>query len=48
MPILNADNGQERRRIKRGQGKGFSGIDNAMFVLDQTRMLIRRRGQVRR
>ena len=22
-----------------GQGQGFSGIDNALFVLDQTRML---------
>ena len=25
--------------LQRGQGQGFSGIDNALFVLDQTRML---------
>ncbi len=25
--------------IKRGQGAGFSGIENALFYLDHTRML---------
>ncbi len=39
MPILNADKAKNVIVIKRGQGQGFSGIDNALFVLDQTRML---------
>jgi H+-translocating NAD(P) transhydrogenase subunit beta len=39
MPILNADKAKNVVVIKRGQGQGFSGIDNALFVLDQTRML---------
>jgi NAD(P) transhydrogenase subunit beta len=39
MPILNADRAKNVIVIKRGQGHGFSGIDNALFVLDQTRML---------
>ena len=39
MPILNADKAKNVIVIKRGQGTGFSGIDNALFVLDQTRML---------
>ena len=25
--------------IKRGQGKGFSGVENALFLADNTRML---------
>jgi NAD(P) transhydrogenase subunit beta len=39
MPILNADKAKNVVVIKRGQGQGFSGIDNALFGLDQTRML---------
>ena len=39
MPILNADKAKNVIVIKRGQGQGFSGIDNALFGLDQTRML---------
>src|SRR3984957_1748139 len=39
MPILNADNAKNVIVIKRGQGQGFSGIDNALFGLDHTRML---------
>jgi H+-translocating NAD(P) transhydrogenase subunit beta len=39
MPILSADKAKNVIVIKRGQGQGFSGIDNALFVLDQTRML---------
>ncbi|HEX3847171.1 MAG TPA: NAD(P)(+) transhydrogenase (Re/Si-specific) subunit beta [Steroidobacteraceae bacterium] len=39
MPILNADKARNVIVIKRGKGQGFSGIDNALFVLDQTRML---------
>ena len=39
MPILNADKARNVVVIKRGQGAGFSGIENALFYLDQTRML---------
>jgi NAD(P) transhydrogenase subunit beta len=39
MPILNADKARNRIVIKRGQGAGFSGIENALFFLDNTRML---------
>ena len=39
MPILNADRAKNCIVIKRGQGKGFSGIENALFFLDNTRML---------
>src|SRR6202044_3057655 len=39
MPSRNADKARNGIVIKPGQGKGFSGIDNALFVLDQTRML---------
>ncbi len=39
MPILNASQAKNILVIKRGQGKGFSGIDNSLFTLDQTRML---------
>jgi NAD(P) transhydrogenase subunit beta len=39
MPILNADYAQNIIVIKRGQGKGFSGVENALFFADNTRML---------
>ena len=39
MPILNVDQAKNVLVIKRGKGTGFSGIDNALFTLDQTRML---------
>ncbi|MCC5794710.1 MAG: NAD(P)(+) transhydrogenase (Re/Si-specific) subunit beta [Chromatiales bacterium] len=39
MPILNADKARNVIVVKRGQGAGFSGIENALFFLDQTRML---------
>jgi len=39
MPILNADHAKNVIVIKRGQGTGFSGIENALFFLDRTRML---------
>ena len=39
MPILNADYAKNVIVVKRGQGAGFSGIENALFFLDQTRML---------
>ncbi len=39
MPILNADQAQNVIVIKRGQGKGFSGVENGLFFADNTRML---------
>jgi NAD(P) transhydrogenase subunit beta len=39
MPILNADQAKNVIVIKRGQGKGFSGVENALFFEDNTRML---------
>jgi H+-translocating NAD(P) transhydrogenase subunit beta len=39
MPILNADKAKNVIVVKRGQGAGFSGIENALFYLDHTRML---------
>mgnify|MGYP001816549473 FL=1 len=39
MPILNADKADNVIIVKRGQGKGFSGIENALFFLDNSRML---------
>ena len=39
MPILNADMSNNVIVIKRGQGKGFSGVENALFFGDNTRML---------
>lgn len=39
MPILNADKAKNVVVIKRGKGKGFSGIENRLFYLDNTRML---------
>jgi NAD(P) transhydrogenase subunit beta len=39
MPILNADKAKNVIVIKRGQGRGFSGIENALFYRDNTRML---------
>jgi len=39
MPILDADKAHNVIVIKRGQGKGFSGVENALFFSDNTRML---------
>lgn len=39
MPILDADRAQNTIVIKRGQGSGFSGIENHLFYADNTRML---------
>ncbi len=39
MPILDADKAKNVIVIKRGRGKGFSGIENGLFYLDNTRML---------
>ena len=39
MPILNADHAKNVIVIKRGQGAGFSGVENHLFFADNTRML---------
>jgi NAD(P) transhydrogenase subunit beta len=39
MPILDADYSANIIVVKRGQGAGFSGIQNNLFFLDNTRML---------
>ena len=39
MPMLNADFAKNVIVIKRGKGKGFSGIENHLFFGDNTRML---------
>ncbi|MEY3201227.1 MAG: hypothetical protein RIR70_777 [Pseudomonadota bacterium] len=38
MPILNADQAHNCIVIKRGQGAGYSGIENALFFAENTRM----------
>ncbi|MFN2332934.1 MAG: NAD(P)(+) transhydrogenase (Re/Si-specific) subunit beta [Wenzhouxiangellaceae bacterium] len=39
MPILDVDKARNTIVIKRGQGTGFSGIENLLFFEDNTRML---------
>jgi H+-translocating NAD(P) transhydrogenase subunit beta len=39
MPILDVDQAKNVLVIKRGQGKGFAGIENDLFYKDNTRML---------
>jgi H+-translocating NAD(P) transhydrogenase subunit beta len=39
MPILDVDKAHNVIVIKRGQGKGFAGIENDLFYKDNTRML---------
>ncbi|EIJ44250.1 NAD/NADP transhydrogenase beta subunit [Beggiatoa alba B18LD] len=39
MPILNADKAKNVIVIKRGQGTGFSGVENHLFYADNSRML---------
>ncbi len=39
MPILNVDQAHTVIVIKRGKGTGYSGIENALFYADNTRML---------
>ena len=39
MPILNADYSKNIIIVKRGKGKGFSGIENHLFFADNARML---------
>jgi H+-translocating NAD(P) transhydrogenase subunit beta len=39
MPTLHAEASQNVIVIKRGRGAGFSGVENSLFVADNTRML---------
>ncbi len=39
MPVLNVDQARNVLVVKRGQGTGFSGVENALFFLDHTRMV---------
>jgi NAD(P) transhydrogenase subunit beta len=39
MPILDVDKARSIFVLKRGKGKGFAGIENALFFDDKTRML---------
>jgi len=39
MPILNADKAHQVYVIKRGQGKGYSGVENELFFADNCNMV---------
>ncbi|HFD80112.1 MAG TPA: NAD(P)(+) transhydrogenase (Re/Si-specific) subunit beta [Gammaproteobacteria bacterium] len=39
MPILDVDKAKNVICVKRGKGKGFSGVENELFFRDNTRML---------
>jgi NAD(P) transhydrogenase subunit beta len=39
MPILNADKAKRCYCVKRGQGKGYSGIVNELFYSPNTEMV---------
>ena len=39
MPILNADHSDNVFVIKRGKGKGFSGVENSLFYADNSFMI---------
>jgi NAD(P) transhydrogenase subunit beta len=39
MPILNADQAHQVYVIKRGQGRGYSGVDNLLFYKDNCSMV---------
>jgi NAD(P) transhydrogenase subunit beta len=39
MPILDVEQARNVIVLKRGQGRGFSGIENDLFYRDNTRML---------
>jgi NAD(P) transhydrogenase subunit beta len=39
MPIIEAHNAKTVFILKRGQGKGFSGLINKLFVMDNSRMI---------
>lgn len=39
MPILNVDMAKQVYVVKRGQGKGYSGVENELFFADNTNMV---------
>ncbi|WP_420464736.1 NAD(P)(+) transhydrogenase (Re/Si-specific) subunit beta [Panacagrimonas sp.] len=39
MPILNVDHAKQVYVVKRGQGKGYSGVENELFFADNTNMV---------
>ncbi|MGM0434886.1 MAG: NAD(P)(+) transhydrogenase (Re/Si-specific) subunit beta [Pseudomonadota bacterium] len=39
MPILNVDHAHQAFVVKRGQGKGYSGVENELFFADNTHMV---------
>jgi len=40
MPVLNVDDAQNVFVVKRSMGSGYAGIDNPLFYMDKTRMLL--------
>ena len=40
MPVLNVDECQNVLFVKRSMGSGYAGIDNPLFYMDKTRMLL--------
>jgi len=40
MPVLNVDEAQNILFVKRSMGSGYAGIDNPLFYMDKTRMLL--------
>ena len=39
MPVLNVDMAKQVYVVKRGQGKGYSGVENALFYADNSQMV---------
>jgi len=39
MPVLNVDQAKQVYVVKRGQGKGYSGVENELFFKDNTNMV---------